>query len=145
MKFLEENQVALDVEATSPEDAIRVAGKLLVEAGSVEEGYVDAMVASFQNNGPYFVLAPMIALPHARPEDGVHEASVSFVRLKNAVVFGNKANDPVQFVFALGASSSDEHLQILQKLMVLLSDQENIQQLTELTSYQELNEMIRGN
>ncbi|MDQ1000448.1 PTS system ascorbate-specific IIA component [Neobacillus niacini] len=145
MKFLEENLVALDVEVSSPEEAIRAAGKLLVEGGAVEERYVDAMVASYQKNGPYFVLAPKIALPHGRPEDGVNEASVSFVRLKKAVVFGNQANDPVQFVFALGASSSDEHVQILQRLIVLLNNQENIEKLTTLTSYLEINEIIGRN
>lgn len=145
MKFLEENLVALDVEVSSPEEAIRAAGKLLVDGGAVEEGYVDAMVASYQKNGPYFVLAPKIALPHARPEDGVNEASVSFVRLKNAVAFGSQANDPVQFVFALGASSSDGHLQILQRLIVLLSNQENIEKLTTLTNYHEINELIGRN
>ncbi|WP_223593903.1 PTS sugar transporter subunit IIA [Neobacillus bataviensis] len=145
MKFLEENLVALDAEAFTPEEAIRAAGQLLVNSGAAADGYVDAMVASYHKNGPYFVLAPRIALPHARPEDGVHEASVSFVRLKQPVVFGNAANDPVQFVFGLGASSSDEHLKILQKLMTLLSNQENLQKLTEVTSYQEIKNIIRGN
>jgi ascorbate PTS system EIIA or EIIAB component len=145
MKFLEENLVALDAEASTPEEAIRAAGELLVEGGAVHETYVQAMVDSYRKNGPYFVLAPRIALPHARPEDGVNEASVSFVRLKEPIVFGNVANDPVEFVFALGASSSDEHLQILQKLMMLLSNQENIQKLSELTTYQQIKEMIRGN
>jgi PTS system ascorbate-specific IIA component len=145
MKFLEENLVALDVEASSPEEAIRISGKLLVEGGVVEEGYVEAMVQSFLKNGPYFVLAPQIALPHARPEDGVNEASVSFVRLKQPVIFGKAANDPVHLVFALGASSSEEHLIILQKLMMILSNQENVKKLTEIKSYQELIEIIRGN
>jgi PTS system ascorbate-specific IIA component len=145
MKFLEENLVALDVEASSPEEAIRISGKLLVEGGVVEEGYVEAMVQSFLKNGPYFVLAPQIALPHARPEDGVNEASVSFVRLKQPVIFGKAANDPVHLVFALGASSSEEHLIILQKLMMILSNQENVKKLTEIKSYQELIEIIGGN
>jgi PTS system ascorbate-specific IIA component len=145
MKFLEENLVAFDVEASSPEEAIRISGKLLVEGGVVEEGYVEAMVQSFLKNGPYFVLAPQIALPHARPEDGVNEASVSFVRLKQPVIFGKAANDPVHLVFALGASSSEEHLIILQKLMMILSNQENVKKLTEIKSYQELIEIIGGN
>ena len=144
MKFLEENLVAFDVEVSSPDEAIRVAGKLLVVGGATEERYVEAMVQSYHANGPYFVLAPQIALPHARPEDGVNEASVSFVRLKSPVVFGNAANDPVRFVFALGASSSNEHLEILQKLMTLLSSQENVKKLMEITSYSEMKQLLGG-
>ncbi|WHX40361.1 PTS sugar transporter subunit IIA [Mesobacillus sp. AQ2] len=144
MKFLESSLVALDVEAATPDEAIRAAGSLLVREGAVEERYVDAMIESYHNNGPYFVLAPKIALPHARPEDGVSEASVSFVRLKNPVVFGNAANDPVTFVFALGASTSDQHLQILQKLMLLLGDQSNVGKLQQATNYKDIKTLIGG-
>jgi ascorbate PTS system EIIA or EIIAB component len=145
MKFLEENLVEFDVEVSSPDEAIRAAGKLLVQGGVVEERYVEAMVQSYRANGPYFVLAPQIALPHARPEDGVKDASVSFVRLTRPVIFGNVANDPVSLVFALGASSSNEHLEILQKLMTLLSSQENVKKLMEITSYSEMKQLLGGN
>lgn len=145
MKFLEKNLVLLDVPANSPEEAIRIAGQLLVDGELAEQTYVEAMVESFKKNGPYFVLAPQIALPHARPEDGVKEASVSFVRLKNPVVFGNPANDPVQLVFGLGASSSDEHLQILQKLMQLLGNPDNVEKLKKVTNYDEINQLIGRN
>jgi ascorbate PTS system EIIA or EIIAB component len=145
MKFLEKNIVALDVAATSAEDAIRAAGQLLVEGKLVEAHYTDAMVDSYKTNGPYFVLAPQIALPHARPEDGVNEASVSFVRLREPVAFGNPANDPVTLVFALGASSSDEHLQIIQKLMKLLGDSANVEALKTVSNYEEINLLIGGN
>jgi ascorbate PTS system EIIA or EIIAB component len=145
MKFIEENLAAFNVEAATPEEAIRAAGDLLVAGGAAEETYTEAMVSSYHKNGPYFVLAPQIALPHARPEDGVKEASVSFVKLKKPIVFGNKANDPVQLVFALGASSSDEHLQILQKLMVMLSDISNVEKLKQISSYEQIQEILGRN
>jgi len=145
MKFLEKDLVALDVAASSAEEAIRSAGKLLVDGNVVEAQYVDAMVDSYKINGPYFVLAPQIALPHARPEDGVLEASVSFIRLREPVVFGNPANDPVTLVFALGASSSDEHLQIIQKLMKLLGDSSKVETLKSVSTYEEINLLIGGN
>lgn len=144
MKFLEERLVALDVEAYSPEETIKLAGNLLVNENAVDESYVEAMIQSYKKNGPYFVLAPSIALPHARPEDGVNEASVSLIRLKEPVTFGSELNDPVKFVFALGASSSDEHLQILQKLISLLNDQSNVKKLEEATSYQQIKSIIGG-
>ncbi|MEK5393926.1 PTS sugar transporter subunit IIA [Margalitia sp. FSL K6-0131] len=144
MKFLEKNLVEFDVDVTSPDEAIRAAGRLLVGEGLVEENYVEAMVQSYHKNGPYFVLAPQIALPHARPEDGVKEASVSFIRLANPIVFGSATNDPVNLVFALGASSSNEHLEILQKLMTLLNNQDNVKRLVEITSYSEMEQLLGG-
>lgn len=145
MKFLEENLIALDVEATTPEETIQAAGELLVRQDAVEKSYIEAMLHSYRKNGPYFVLAPKIALPHARPEDGVKEASVSLVRLKKPINFGSEMNDPVKFVFALGASSSEEHLQILQKLTMLLNDQSNLDRLETASNYQQIKTILEGN
>ncbi|WP_346207791.1 PTS sugar transporter subunit IIA [Caldifermentibacillus hisashii] len=144
MKFLEKSLVALDVEANTPEEAIRTAGMLLVEDHLVEETYIEAMVNSFKNNGPYFVLAPNIALPHARPDDGVNEACVSFIRLKKGIPFGHSMNDPVKLVFGLGASSSEEHLSILQRLIRLLESKCNVEKLLTSQSYEEIRNLIGG-
>lgn len=145
MKFLEEKLVALDIPAETPEAAIKAAGDLLVAGNLVESGYVEAMVESYRKNGPYFVLAPQIALPHARPEDGVKEASVAFVRLKDPVVFGSAANDPVSLVFALGASTSDEHLLVMKELVMLLNNPEKVERLKNINSYEELKIMLGRN
>ena len=142
MKFLEENIVKVGVEATSPEAAIEAAGNLLLQEGFIEESYIEAMKDAYKKNGPYFVLAPHIAIPHARPEDGVNEASVSFIQLKEPVVFGHASNDPVQLVFSLGASSSDEHLTLLKKLTVLLNNAENINKLMNATSYDDIKNIL---
>lgn len=145
MKFLEEKLVALDIPAETPEAAIKAAGDLLVASDLVESGYVEAMVESYRKNGPYFVLAPQIALPHARPEDGVKEASVAFVRLKDPVVFGSAANDPVSLVFALGASTSDEHLLVMKELVMLLNNPEKVERLKNINSYEELKIVLGRN
>ena len=144
MKFLDESLVALDVDANPPEEAIKAAGKLLVDANLAEDRYVEAMIHSYHENGPYFVLAPHIALPHSRPEDGVKEACVSLVRLKSDVKFGHKTNDPVRLVFGLGASSSDEHLIVLQKLMDLIGNSHNVEKLLQVESYEELKKIFGG-
>ncbi|MFC0299222.1 PTS sugar transporter subunit IIA [Virgibacillus soli] len=142
MKFLEKSIVKVGVEVANAEEAIEAAGNLLTQAGLVESSYIEAMKHSYRNNGPYFVLAPSIAIPHARPEDGVNEASVSFVQLKEPVEFGHASNDPVRLVFGLGASSSDEHLTLLRKLTSLLNDSENVEKLIAATSYEDIKNIL---
>lgn len=127
MLFLSKDLISLDYEANDAEEAIRAAGQLLVDSGAADSSYIDAMLASYREKGPYFVLAPHIALPHAKAENGVSEASVSLVRLKRPVRFGHPANDPVELVFALGSSSSSDHIKLLRKLTTLLNDPENIE------------------
>lgn len=143
MKFLEPSLIALDVEAETAEEAIRLAGGLLAKAGAAEERYADAMVESYRDKGPYFVLAPHIALPHARAEDGVKEASVSLLRLRKPVIFGHVANDPVQLIFALGGSSSSEHIAMLRKLTTLLSSPDNVEQFKLAADVETIQQLIR--
>jgi PTS system mannitol-specific IIA component/PTS system ascorbate-specific IIA component len=131
MKFLTADLIAFDIEANGPEDAIRAAGRLLAASGAASDDYTEAMVQSFHEKGPYFVLAPGIALPHAKAESGVNEASVSFARLKRPIPFGHKSNDPVDLVFALGSASNADHIAMLRKLTMLLNDPANIQALRE--------------
>ncbi|MFD1039790.1 PTS sugar transporter subunit IIA [Virgibacillus byunsanensis] len=142
MKFLDEKLVKVGLEAENAQDAIKAAGNLLFQEDLIESSYIEAMVNAYEENGPYFVLAPHIAIPHARPEDGVKEASVSLIQLKEPVVFGHASNDPVQLVFGLGASSSDEHLTLLQKLTTLLNNASNVEGLTNATSYKEIKKII---
>lgn len=144
MKFLERDLVDLNVNAEAPEEAIRAAGRLLVKAEAVSPEYVDAMVRNYREHGPYFVLAPHLALPHARPEDGVKEPAISMVRLTNPVQFGHSTHDPVRLVFGLGASSSEEHLLLLKRLTRLLSNQQSVDQLIQADTYQKMLSVLGG-
>src|SRR5699024_10993342 len=108
MRCLVNDVVQLSVKVSSAEEGITEQGNILLKEGVIESTYIEAMVDAYKKNGPYFVLAPHIAIPHARPEDGVNEASVSLVRLEKPIEFGHDSNDPVQMVFGLGASSNEE-------------------------------------
>lgn len=142
MKFLERELVALNKNAASPEDAIRIAGNLLVDRGYVDSIYVEAMMASYREHGPYFVIAPHIAMPHAKPEEGVHESSISLVKLDEPVVFGKEENDPVSLIFAIASRSKDEHLENIQALIKLLSNDKYVKKLLQLECYEDLREML---
>lgn len=139
MKLLDKQHILLEARAQTAEEAIREAGNQLLQADDVEERYIEKMVTSYRENGPYFVIAPHIAMPHARPEDGVKRAALSLVRLQEAVSFGHPNNDPVKLIFGLAASSGEEHLQLLQRLSQLLMDQENVQTLLDAS----MNDILR--
>jgi PTS system ascorbate-specific IIA component len=144
MRFLERDLVDLHVNAEDPEEAIREAGRLLAEAEAVSPGYVEAMVRNYREHGPYFVLAPHLAIPHARPEDGVKEPALSMIRLIHPVEFGHSAHDPVRLVFGLGASSSEEHLRLLQRLTRLLGDPDNVERLLRASDYHNIESILGG-
>lgn len=68
--YINDQVVEVNVEVKNWEEAVRLGGKLLEEDGAVEHSYIDAMVDTVKNMGPYIVIAPGIAMPHARPEAG---------------------------------------------------------------------------
>ncbi|SHE77406.1 transcriptional antiterminator, BglG family [Seinonella peptonophila] len=114
--------IRLDLEAKDWREATRIAGEILVQNEAVEERYVTEMVRNIEQLGPYVVIAPGVALPHARPEEGVHRVCMSLVRLKKAVEFGNPDNDPVKLIFALGGIDHESHLKIISQLVQILDD-----------------------
>jgi mannitol/fructose-specific phosphotransferase system IIA component (Ntr-type)/galactitol-specific phosphotransferase system IIB component len=120
--LLTEKTIKLNVDAKDWEEAVRIGGEILVENGFVEPRYVDAMVRTVREMGPYIVIAPGIAMPHARPEDGVKQVCMSLITLKEPVEFGNIDNDPVKTVICLGAVDNSTHLKALSDLMNLLND-----------------------
>jgi mannitol/fructose-specific phosphotransferase system IIA component (Ntr-type) len=124
-------RIALDVEACDWRDAIRVSGELLVVAQIVEPRYVDAMIRTAEELGPYIVIAPHIALPHARPEDGVLETGLSLVRLRTPVEFGHDEHDPVILLFGLAAKDKRAHIRALQTLAEILSTKHLKEELME--------------
>lgn len=69
--LLSQDRVMVDYEADDWEDAVRQSGILLRDSGAVTDAYVDAMVENIKENGPYVVIWPGTALPHADCQDGV--------------------------------------------------------------------------
>ncbi len=139
---INENLVSFNVQAKDAHAAIRAAGNLLVDEGKVQASYVDAMVKGFDDVGPYIVLAPSIAIPHARPEHGVNEKCVSFVILKEPVSFGHPTNDPVKLVCAIGGTDNTGHIEMLQELSGILGDSKRLNGIINSTSYQEFQKYI---
>jgi len=142
VRFLDDGLIKIGVASQDGEAAIREAGNLLLNEKLIEKRYIDAMIDGYKEHGPYFVLAPGIAIPHARPEDGVNEASVSLLQLREPVTFGHETNDPVRIVFGLGATSSDEHLGLLTKLTKLLNNRENVDALIHADSVDAVQQLL---
>jgi mannitol/fructose-specific phosphotransferase system IIA component (Ntr-type) len=134
--------VAVDVRVNNWQEAVHVCGRLFHEDGATEKRFSDAMIRVAIEFGPYIVVAPGIALPHARPEDGVIKASMSAIKLSTPVDFGNAGNDPVWLVVALAAIDDRQHIQGLSELASVLSDNRNIERLKACQTPQELLEVF---
>lgn len=127
--LLTEETIKLNVEAKDWEEAIKIGGELLERAGAIENRYINAMIDMVKKLGPYIVIAPGIAMPHARPEQGAKKIGMSLITLKKPINFGNKENDPVKIVICLCAIDHSSHLKALSEVGKLLGNEERVKKI----------------
>ena len=122
--LLSEDNVSFRYPAETWEDVIRHGGQLMVDAGFTDPTYTEAMIDVVRDMGPYIVLAPGLAMPHARPEMGATQVGAALVTLEKPIDFGSPENDPVSVAIFLCAPNKDEHIQLLTDIATLFEDEE---------------------
>ncbi len=125
------------------EDAVKTTTRYLEQKGYVTANYADAIIQSTYDNGPYYVLCPGIAMPHARPEAGVIKTGLGIHIFPSAIEFGSDLG-PANILLTLAAKDSDTHIEVIQALSEMLVDEENIAKLTAATSKNEVLDIIKG-
>ena len=115
--------VAANVAAANWREATRAAGDLLAASGRSTKQYTEDILNMLEELGPYQVIAPGIALVHARPSEAVLTTGLSLAVLAKPVEFGNRANDPVRLVFGLAAQHHDSHIEVLAEIANKLSNE----------------------
>lgn len=131
-KFLDESAIGLDVPCADWRDAVRATGDLLVASGVTTEAYTDQMVEAIEKLGPYIVIAPGLAIAHARPSEAVLRTGLSWLRPAEPVSFGHAKNDPVRLVVGLAATDHEQHQAALVQIATVFADQEKRRALDEL-------------
>lgn len=143
-KYLTRESIQLKISPVNWEAAVRAGGQLLLDTGKCTSEYIEAMVQTVREMGPYMVLAPGLALAHARPENGVLEIGMSLITLETPVEFGSKANDPVELVFSFCAVDGESHVALLKDLAVFLKEDKNQNILKNATTVAEVLGAIAG-
>ncbi|HED3066468.1 TPA: PTS sugar transporter subunit IIA [Kluyvera ascorbata] len=124
--------------------AITLSAQPLLAKGAITEDYINAIFNSHQELGPYYVLAPGLAMPHARPEQGVIKNGLSLLHIKQGVSFDAYENDPIYVVIMLCALSGEEHINMITALAEIFSDDERLAALLEASSMEAIQSVING-
>lgn len=121
--LLRVTDIEVDVECKDWKDAVRKSGEKLVEKDYIEERYIDAMIQSIEEYGPYVVISPGFAMPHAKVEEGSIRLGMHLIRLKTPVPFGVEELDPIEFVCCLSAIDHKSYLKAFFNLVNMLKDE----------------------
>ncbi|VBB09833.1 phosphoenolpyruvate-dependent sugar phosphotransferase system eiia 2 [Lucifera butyrica] len=124
------------------EDAVRAAARPLLRDGAIEETYIDSMIACINQYGPYIVIAPDIAMPHAQGGSGVRENAVSFMKVSRPVHFSDSREHDARLLFVLASVDNTSHLGMLQTLVEAISDEKFLSDLLQVEGMEELRRLI---
>ena len=143
-EVLTDELIDLHYRAENRDEAVRRSGELLVKNNLATDAYIEGMIKNVEVNGTYIVIAPGIAMPHARPEEGALAIGFSVVTLAEPVVFGHPKNDPVKIVIGLCAVDHQTHLKALAELVEILSHEENVERFLKAKEAKEILAMVKG-
>ena len=115
--------IRLGLSAATWQEAVKLAVDPLIESGAVQPQYYDAIVESTEEYGPYYILMPGMAMPHARPEAGVNRDAFSLITLTEPVTFSD--GKEVSVLLSLAATSSKIHTSVAIPQIIALFELEN--------------------
>lgn len=79
----------MGLSADTWQEAVRLAVQPLIDSKAVTSTYYDAIIASTEKYGPYYVLMPGMAMPHAEAGLGVNRNAFALITLTKPVTFSD--------------------------------------------------------
>ena len=142
MEVIRKENMRLHLHADDWKEALHQAGEILVEDGAITQGYIEAMIQSIENHGPYIVLMPGFALAHAEPSEQVLKTELALAVFDEDIDF-HSANGPVRLIVVLASLDKTAHLE---RLMIMASkmmdDMTLIDRIIQSNSIDEISEWI---
>ena len=143
-EVIPKNNFRVGVKANTWQDAVKAAGQVLLDSGSITQRYIDEMIQAVYDLGPYMVLMPNFALAHAEPSPAVIKDDMSLILLEQPVEF-HCDNDPVSIILCVACVNRDSHREALIRVAAALMDDEIYDRLASAHSVDEAYEILHSN
>lgn len=134
-EILTTSNVELNATFTTKEEAIRHTGEILVNNGYVDESYIEKMIEREELTSTY--MGNYVAIPHGTEEAKglVEHTGLSIVTVPEGIDFGE--GNIVKILIGI-AGKGDEHLEILSNIALVCSEEENIQNILDASTKEEV-------
>lgn len=123
------------------QDSVYLAGKCLVQNGSIDQKYLDTIISQTMYYGPYMFITDKVMLAHAKPEEGVNKMDVSMAVFKEPVFF--REGKRAEIIFVLAAVDHEKHLKILNDILKIVENEEGMERLIRAGSCEKILEELR--
>ena len=138
--LLEKKNIVLNCKPVSPEEAIKAVGKRMVESGYVEESYIQGMLdreASFS-----VAIGSHVAIPHGTEESrkAIKKTGLIVMTYPEGIQWGDEL---VRLVVGI-ASTGEDHLGILGKIVEVAETEEDTDKLVDDATVDQLYKLLNG-
>ena len=136
-RILAKKNIRLNLPSVEKEEAIRMAGELLVQGGYVDESYVAAMLERENDLSTY--IGKGIAIPHGvgRAKENIKKSGMSVLQFPQGVKFGE---DTAYLIIGI-AGVGNEHLSILANITTALDTGEDDEIVEHLRTTKDIDEI----
>lgn len=142
--FSEQYVQYIDQEHVSWQNMIQMTGQPLLDDGLIAQEYVDEIITTCTEKGPYMNIGPNIVLAHARPLPSTKKAVMALLLSKQpAALLDDPAHTARLWIF-LATPDDRSHIELIQKLATLLMDANRVQRVLAANSQEELLGSLRA-
>lgn len=146
-KVVTEDLIQLDLQATTKIEVIEELTNLLFVNGCIsnEEDFIKDVM--YRENEGVTGLEKGIAIPHGK-SDAVLKTSIAIGRTKYHVEWESMDGNPINIIILFAVKNADKtttHIKLLQKVAVLLADEETIEQFQTLQTKKDFLQLLSKN
>jgi len=141
LPILSAENIILNQALATKEEAIRLTGKILVDRGYVNPSYVEKMLEREEMTSTF--MGNFVAIPHGT-DDAKHEvieSGIAIIQVPEGVDFGD--GNIVKLIFGI-AGKGDEHLDILSNIAIVVSEEENVEEIVKASTKEDVLSFFEG-
>ena len=141
LPILVAENILLNQQVATKEEAIRLAGQILVDKGYVESVYIEKMLEREEMTSTF--MGNFVAIPHGTDDakKEVKETGITIIQVPDGVDFGD--GNIVKLIFGI-AGKGDDHLDILSNIAITVSEIENVEKIVNATSPMDVLSFFEG-
>ncbi len=138
--LLEKKNIILNCKPVSPEEAIKEVGRRMVESGYVEEAYIQGMLDREKSFS--VAIGSHVAIPHGTEESrkAIKKTGLIVMTYPEGIQWGDEL---VRLVVGI-ASTGEDHLGILGKIVEVAETEEDTDALVDNASVDQLYKLLNG-
>lgn len=143
---LTKTDISLNREFSSKKEAILASAQILFENGCVDEEYGQAMLDRENIVSTY--MGNFIAIPHGTDDakKSIKKTGISIIQVPKGVSFASEGEEEDKLVFVIfGIAGKDgEHLELLSKIAIFCSEEENVVKLFNAKTEEEVIQLLNN-